>query len=174
MMAAPLRLRSRLLLGALAGMAGTAVMTAAMRRLHQRLPPDEQYPLPPREIAEALIRSSSDETVKDEATLAHFAFGAAGGAVLAAFAPAPSASAGAAAGVGIWTASYLGWIPALDILKPAAEHPTRRNALMIGVHLVWGTVTALTLRELTAARSTMLRNGPAQDRSQNVSADARR
>jgi hypothetical protein len=174
MTAAPLRLRSRLLLGALAGMPGTAAMTAALSRLHQRLPPDEQYPLPPREITEALIRSSSDETVKDQATLAHFAFGAAGGVLLAAIASAPSACAGAAAGAGIWTASYLGWIAALDILKPAVKHPDRRNALMIGVHLVWGPVTALTLRELTAARSTMLRKGPAQDRSENVSADAGR
>ena len=49
----------------------------------------------------------------------------------------------------------MGWIPALNLLEPATEHPARRNALMIAVHLVWGTATAEALRELAAARETI-------------------
>ena len=45
---------------------------------------------------------------------------------------------GIAFGLGVWTASYLGLLPALGILKPATQHPLRRNLLMIGAHVVWG------------------------------------
>ena len=38
---------NRLLLGALAGLAGTVAMTAAMRAMHRHLPSPERYPLPP-------------------------------------------------------------------------------------------------------------------------------
>jgi putative membrane protein len=31
-------------------------------------------------------------------------------------------------------------LAALGILKPATEHPPRRNALMIAAHLIWGAV----------------------------------
>jgi uncharacterized membrane protein YagU involved in acid resistance len=161
---APLALRSRLVIGAIAGVVGTAAMTAAMRRLHRQLSPEEQYPLPPREITEAVIGGAREETVRDQSTLAHFGFGAAAGALVAAVRPMPSVLSGALAGVGIWTASYLGWAPALGILEPATEHPARRNALMIGVHLVWGAATASTFREVAAARSTILPGGPLKDR----------
>jgi putative membrane protein len=39
--------------------------------------------------------------------------------------------------------SYLGLLPALGILRPATEHPERRNALMIVAHLIWGSITGL-------------------------------
>ena len=55
---------------------------------------------------------------------------------------------GAAYGSAVWACSYLGWIPALGILKPASEHPPARNVLMISVHFVWDATTAITLREL--------------------------
>src|SRR3546814_18504028 len=73
-------LGSRLLLGALAGMAGTAAMTAAMNRLHQRLPPKDRYPLPPREITERMLGSQSEAALKDKATAAHLGYGAVTGA----------------------------------------------------------------------------------------------
>jgi hypothetical protein len=34
----------------------------------------------------------------------------------------------------------------MHILKPATEHPARRNLLMIVVHLIWGASMALALR----------------------------
>jgi hypothetical protein len=46
---------SRILLGAIAGICGTALMTAAMRTLHRGLVDDARYPLPPREITERVL-----------------------------------------------------------------------------------------------------------------------
>lgn len=161
------RLRSRLLIGAIAGIAGTVAMTSAMARLHRRLPPSERYPLPPREIVETVAAKAGaaldDEAAKDATTAAHFAYGAAAGAAIAAATVRPGAGGGAAAGVAIWMASYLGWIPGTGILKPATLHPRGRNALMIGAHVVWGIATARAMSELVLARETMLRTGPLSD-----------
>ena len=157
-----MKLRSRLVIGAVAGIVGTMAMTSAMRRLHARLPRDERYPLTPREIVDAAA-SPPDEAARDLTTAAHFAYGAACGALLAAADPKPARRLGAAAGAAIWLASYMGWVPALNLLKPATEHPARRNALMIAVHLVWGTATAAALNELTAARETIFAGGEDRD-----------
>lgn len=167
-----MKLRSRLVIGAVAGIVGTMAMTSAMRRLHGRLPRDERYPLTPREIVDAAV-SPPDEAARDLTTAAHFAYGAACGALLAAADPKPGKRAGAAAGATIWLASYMGWIPALNLLEPATEHPARRNALMIAVHLVWGTATAEALRELAAARETIFAGGEDRDVPEDRSSGAR-
>jgi uncharacterized membrane protein YagU involved in acid resistance len=70
---------------------------------------------------------------------------------------------GAVGGLGIWLGSYLGWIPAASILKPATDHPRRRNLLMLAAHVVWGAATAAAMRELVAARETTLAEGPDKD-----------
>ena len=158
-----LRLSSRIILGALSGMAGTMAMTAAMGRLHRRLPEPQQYPLPPREITELVSDRGPDDAIKDAATAAHFFYGAAAGSLLAMARPRTGPAEGALFGAGIWAASYLGWIPAANILEPADRHPGKRTALMIAAHLIWGTVTALSLHELIVARATMLRAGPLRD-----------
>ena len=162
-----LKLSSRLLIGAVAGIVGTYAMTAAMNRLHRRLPKEERYPLTPREIidsaAEKVGAEPSGETAKDLTTLGHFAYGAACGSLIAAADPKPAKTAGAAAGVAIWLVSYMGWLPAVGLLKPATRHPARRNLLMLGVHLVWGAATAAAARELTATREQMMRDGPDKD-----------
>ena len=157
-----------MILGAVAGMAGTVAMTAAMGRLHRRLPEPQQYPLPPREITELVSGREPDDAIKDAAikdaaTAAHFFYGAAAGSLLAIARPRTGPAEGALFGAGIWAASYLGWIPAANILEPADRHPGKRTALMIAAHLIWGTVTALSLHELIVARATMLRAGPLRD-----------
>lgn len=161
------RLGSRLLIGAIAGLAGTLAMTAAMRRMHERLPADERYPLTPREIVDsAAARTGARPTAagaKDATTAAHFAYGAATGALLGAANVAMGPVSGALAGTGVWLASYMGWIPAADLLKPASRHPPRRNALMIAAHLVWGVATARAMRELVVARETIFDCGPDRD-----------
>ena len=160
-------LASRLLIGGIAGFVGTMAMTGAMRRAHAKLPPKERYPLTPREIvdstAEKASHELSDEAAKDLTLASHFAYGALCGALIAAMNPRMGPKSGAAAGVGVWLASYMGWIPAAGILKPATDHPPRRNALMIGVHLVWGATTAKAMRELVAARETIVAAGPDRD-----------
>ena len=162
-----LKLGTRLLIGGIAGVVGTLAMTAAMRRLHRRLPEKERYPLTPREIIDSgsqqLGMPLPNETAKDVTTAAHFAYGAACGALLAAMNPDPRKRTGAAAGVAVWLASYMGWIPAVGNLKPATQHPPRRNLLMIGVHLVWGAATASAIREIRLARETILERGPDKD-----------
>jgi len=161
------RLASRLVIGAIAGFVGAMAMTAAMRRLHRRLPDAERYPLTPREIVdrlgEQLDAPLADETAKDVTTAAHFLYGAAMGAVIAAMNPDPGKRSGALAGAAVWLASYMGWIPAVGTLEPATEHPARRNALMIGVHLVWGSTTAAAIRELRLARETIFAEGEDKD-----------
>lgn len=162
-----LKLGSRLLIGGIAGLVGTMAMTAAMRRLHRRLPAEERYPLTPREIVDSGSKQVglplAGEVAKDVTTAAHFAYGVAMGAMIAAMNPDPKKRTGAAAGAAIWLASYMGWIPAVGLLEPATKHPARRNLLMIGVHLVWGSATAGAMRELKAARETIFRDGPDRD-----------
>jgi hypothetical protein len=161
---APLPLRSRLLVGAIAGFAATVAMTAAMNRLHPRLPGAERYPLPPREITERLLpQLRRDEVIKDAATAAHHLYGAATGALIAAASPTIGPLHGSAAGVTVWAASYFGWVPAAGILRGAHRQPARRSGLMIAAHLVWGAVTALSIRELIDARASTLRAGPLRD-----------
>lgn len=153
---------SRLVIGAVAGFVGTMAMTAAMRRLHARLPARQRYPLTPREIVDSTL-APPGEAAKDLTIAAHFAYGAATGALLAAADPKVGRFTGAMAGAGVWLASYMGWIPVFGVLKPATDHPPRRNLLMIAVHLVWGWSTAEAMRELVAARETIFDDGPDRD-----------
>lgn len=162
-----LKLGTRLLIGGIAGFVGTMAMTSAMRRLHAKLPERERYPLTPREIvdsgSEQLRILLAEEAAKDVTTAAHFAYGALTGAMLAAMNPDPRKRTGAAFGAAVWLASYMGWIPAVGTLEAATRHPARRNALMIAVHLVWGTTTAAAIRELKLARETILAGGEDRD-----------
>ena len=162
-----LPITSRMLIGAVAGLVGTMAMTAAMRRLHQRLPEPERYPLPPREIVDsAALQAGSSlggEAAKDVTTAAHFAYGAASGALLGVANVMVGPVSGGMAGVGVWLASYMGWLPGARILKPATEHPPRRNLVMLAAHVVWGVATARGMRELVAARAEMLADGRDRD-----------
>ena len=157
-----MRLGSRLIVGALAGIVGTMAMTSAMRRLHARLPEEERYPLTPREIVDSAA-APAEEAGRELTTLSHFAYGAACGALVAAANPRPGVREGAAAGIAVWLGSYMGWIPAVRLLKPATRHPARRNQLMIGVHIVWGAATAKAIREIADAQETIFAGGDDRD-----------
>jgi uncharacterized membrane protein YagU involved in acid resistance len=135
--------------GALAGLAATVPMTGVMEVLHRRLPPQERYPLPPREISDKVMEEAGIDNHLDEqerknlALLSHFAYGATVGALygpLSRVSPLPPVLSGVAYGLCVWAGSYLGLLPALGILRPATEHPPRRTALMIAAHVVWGSV----------------------------------
>jgi uncharacterized membrane protein YagU involved in acid resistance len=170
---------NRLLLGALAGIAGTFAMTAATRAMHRRLPAGERYPLPPREIIEGMLpvpaKRALDEEARQSITLAaHFGYGAATGALYALLRPRGTVLPGAAYGLLVWTVSYFGIMPALRILRPAHDHPPRRNWLMILAHLVWGSTMASTLRELKLAEQEVFASDFAPDRIPSKSAEARR
>ena len=166
---------TRVARAAAAGVVATLPMTLVMVALHRRLPTREQYPLPPRlitdEITTEVDRATGlvpplPEGARVAATLvAHFAYGGVTGAPYglapaASSAPA-SALRGAGYGLGVWTASYLGWLPALGIMPPATSQPARRSGLMIAAHLVWGsTLAVLTdLPDSASSRRTRMR-GP--------------
>ena len=143
---------NKYLIGATAGFVATAAMTAAMGAMFKRLPREQRYPLPPREITTALTRRAglaehlSERQHRHAALASHFAFGAAAGALYAPVAIRsgfPPAAGGIGYGLLIWAGSYLGWVPALGILRPATEWPAERNALMVAAHVVWGLVTGL-------------------------------
>jgi hypothetical protein len=155
-------LKGRLIAGAVGGIVGTAFMTMAMRRLHAGLPAEERYPLPPREITERTLPASEEAALEQLSLASHMGFGAAAGSLMAA-SRVLGPVGGSAWGVGVWLVSYLGWAPALGILRPATAHPIRRNLLMVAVHLVWGSVTALTAREMLAAQKTILADGALKD-----------
>jgi hypothetical protein len=153
----------RIIYGVLAGVAATVAMTAAMRRLHRHLPAADQYPVPPREIVQGVTGSDSPAGRADEGEssyltmIAHFAYGGATGALFALQGDrAPLTGIGY--GVGVWAASYLGWIPAARILVPATRHPMERNVMMIAAHAVWGAVLAAGLREIEEAERSAFRH----------------
>lgn len=158
-----LGLGSRLVIGGIAGFVATMAMTAAMRRLHARLPEKERYPLPPRELVDRAA-APPPSAAPDLTLVAHFAYGAGCGALLAAMNPRPARASGALAGGAIWLTSYMGWVPAFGLLAPATRHPLRRNAAMLAAHLSWGWSTAAAIRELGDARTTIFAAGPAKDR----------
>lgn len=145
----------RLLRGAAAGMIATAPMSAVMLGWHRKLPWWQQGPLPPSTLTSRVLRAVGLKKLENEAHgpltwISHFGYGAAGGALfplaesLLRPLPAPILAKGMLYGLLIWTGSYLGWIPAVNLLEPATEHPKERNLLMIVAHFVWGgTLAAL-------------------------------
>jgi hypothetical protein len=130
---------NRLLLGALAGIAGTFAMTG-------HAPPvaaSGATPLPPREIIDGVLPAPAKRTLEEQgrqsATLvAHFGYCAATGALYALLRPRGIILPGAAYGLLVWSVSYFGIMPDLRTY----DHPLRRNWLMIVAHLVWGSTMA--------------------------------
>jgi hypothetical protein len=153
---------NRVLLGALAGLAATGPMTLAMKLMHEQLPREERYPLPPRQVTEGLAEKAGvnerlEEGEREAATwFSHFAYGAACGALYGAVSgeeiDGHPLLAGVGFGLAVWAVSYLGWLPAAGVLSPATEHPARRNALMIAAHVVWGATTGAAVGRLSDGR----------------------
>ncbi len=145
--------------GAAAGLLATVPMTIVMEALHPRLPGEPPRPLPPREITEAAVvkagvsRHVSERDVQNLTLAAHFGYGALCGAVFGLVAPrhpAAAVSSGMLFGLGVWTGSYLGWLPAAGLRHSPRYDPVVRSSLMIGAHVVWGMAAGL----LTAGWST--------------------
>jgi len=141
-------------LGALAGLSATVVMTEVMSRMHRRLPPSDRYALPPRELTQRCWPGGhclGEEQLQIRSLTAHFGYGALAGAVMALVWPRSDPGRGGVFGVLVWAVSYLGWAPLTGLLQPATRNPPRRNVLMITVHVVWGAATALARRSLERA-----------------------
>jgi len=130
----------------LAGLISTTAMTAVMQVLFRRLPPDEQYPLPPEEIATVAEVKVLGKTLNSSQHMAwtlfsHFGYGitlAGVYSLLAERLPFTPIINGVLYGLSVWVGSYLGWLPAFRILRPATEFPASRRRLMIIAHVIWG------------------------------------
>lgn len=153
----------RLIFGTLAGITATTAMTCFMRLAFDRLPKQQNYPLPPRELTDVVAQKGghSYPGKAKQTVVAHFIYGAVAGAVFP-FGSKICAS-GAVYGVLVWCISYLGWIPAMRLLKPAAEHPPSRNLLMIAAHLVWGVTLELGYQEISKSTAKQFASGDNRD-----------
>ena len=133
--------------GMAAGMAATGAMSVPMMVAGRIGAMGGQ---PPEKVAEhALGRAGAGETSEREqnvaASLAHLAFGAGAGGVFSLAhrrlsLPMPTVVQGVAFGVGVWAASYKGWMPALGILPPAEHDQPGRRRTMVLAHVVFGAV----------------------------------
>lgn len=148
----------KLVKGAVAGFVATAPMSVSMLIGWTLLPKREKYHLPPRLITEEITervgikdRMSEDELV-GLTIVSHFGYGALFGAIYALFdarLPLHSSLKGAIMGLAVWAGSYLGWLPAMGILRPATRYPGRRNLMMIVAHVLWGVTLGEVTRKLT-------------------------
>lgn len=136
--------------GALAGTLATAPMTISMALMRRFLPWWQQSPLPPHKVTSETLDAAGMQPIDaqhhNKATLVgHFGYGAVTGTLypLVAKLPLPTMLKSVLYGVGVWAASYMGWLPAAGLLKAASKRPMARNALMVAAHAVWGLVTGI-------------------------------
>lgn len=137
-----------LIAGAAAGAAATVPMTMFWEVMHRRLDGEPPRPLPPREVAEALavkagVNRQLDEVQMERLAMAlHVGYGTLTGALFGCIAPRREAVRGIAAGMlfglGVWTASYLGWLPATGVRHSPRWDQPARTKLIVASHLVWG------------------------------------
>jgi len=86
---------------------------------------------------------------------AHLGYGAVSGVVYALVRPAlpgPEPVAGAIFGSAVWGVSYLGYLPILNLYPSPVDDATRRSAVMIFAHAIFGVVLAAMNRRLGGRR----------------------
>lgn len=135
--------------GALAGFLASGPMTYALMSLFKKLDAPEKSPLPPATITNDVFKLMNLQLGKKAivpATMtAHFGYGTVMAIPYSMFfskLPVPKVVKGSAFGLAVWGASYLGLNPMLGLRSQASRMPWRRNAMMIGAHIVWGTGVA--------------------------------
>jgi hypothetical protein len=148
------------LAGAGAGLAATVAMSGLMigaRRagLMHRHPPEE---IVERSVERATGQHLSGTERRTAASAAHLAFGAAFGALFAgawsaARPAAPAALVGILYGTAIWAASYLGWLPALELTPPGPADQRRRPLVMVAAHWLYGGVLGAAVDRIGVPRS---------------------
>ena len=143
--------------GAIGGLAGTLVMSAAMAAT--RLTGTMRVEVPPRKIsgnfeAAAGIRDDLSREEFEASWIAqHLAYGTGGGVAYAVAErklgfPRPGV-AGPLFGVSLWAVSYAGWLPAAGLYPAPTEDNPGRMGPMIFHHLIYGATTAIVARLLS-------------------------
>ena len=143
-----------MLTGAVAGTVATVPMTIFWEAMHERMPGEPPRPLPPREVAEALAvktgasRHLTEQQVEWLSLALHFGYGAFTGALFGTIAPrriGAGMAAGMVFGLGVWSASYFGWLPATGVRHSPRYDVPARTQLIMASHLVWGAAAGLLL-----------------------------
>lgn len=153
-------MRERILRGMLAGLAGTAAMTAMMRLVGPRVMPKGMLPEQffPEQIVECLeARMGQPEALGERQTKAaalvlHFGYGSAMGAAYSALAERlqgiPQPLRGVAYGVMIWAVGFEGWGPASGLLDRTTSKPPKKWVAPIMAHVIYGLATTNAYRML--------------------------
>jgi uncharacterized membrane protein YagU involved in acid resistance len=161
--------------GALAGLLAAIPMGLVMIGLNRALPARKRHwytrwtSLPPKQITNRLFRRAGLPRGTTQATnrwdpvtwLAHMGYGAATASVyplVTRTLPIPGVLRGMLFALGVWAASYMGWLPAAKILPPATQQPARRNTVMILSHLVWGLLIGLLANRFSQRLENRLEN----------------
>jgi uncharacterized membrane protein YagU involved in acid resistance len=121
-------------------------MTLAMEALRAAMSREHHRRMPPREIVDRTVDSSGagDEVDRTDrivlTTIAHFAFGAAAGAVYGATLGSRRSSAlkGMVYGIAVWALAYGVGLPSLGLHPSAADDTEERNVTLVASHVVWG------------------------------------
>jgi hypothetical protein len=61
----------------------------------------------------------------------------------------PASLAGVGYATGIWSASYLGWVPALGLMPPAEQDDRSRQTVLLVAHWVYGVILGTVVERLT-------------------------
>ncbi len=148
----------KLLTGALAGVAGTVVMSAFMAAAQRAGALGEP---PPKKLVRRTINRLGFGTPKPvplgvATAIAHLGFGASMGALFGVLPrasrepllPDSPAARGALFGLAVWATSYAGWIPKLGLMpSPENDRPGRPTSMVLA-HLIYGAVLGRAFRSL--------------------------
>jgi len=123
--------------GAASGLVATAAMSVFLIGAQRAGLLGKQ---PPLIIVESMAPELPEEESRPTSVAAHVGYGVAGGVMyrlLTRLVPGGTAS-GVAFGLGVWAASYEGWLPALGILPPAHRDRPGRRWTMVVAHVIYG------------------------------------
>jgi hypothetical protein len=155
-------LSKRLMLGAVAGLAGTSMLqglrTASQRYLPATMPPIRMEPgafmveKVERTVPNRIAARTPALAEQAAAKLLAIGYGLTAGTLYAASRPGQTETSlltdGLVIGVGTWAAGYLGWLPGFGLMAPVSQQGLKEALGPVGRHVLFGIVTAATYRKL--------------------------
>jgi XapX domain-containing protein len=134
--------------GTVAGAGATTLMTGFMKGSqwvgYYR---DE---IPPEKVTKGILRQAGAGSAVDEeheqnllATIGHWGFGMAAGALFGVLhtilrLPIPAPVHGTIFGLLVWLVSYMGWIPAANLIPPPTQQQREKARMPFYAHIVFG------------------------------------
>lgn len=142
--------------GIWAGILATGPMTLALFSLQKRMPERQKSPLPPATLTNQITGSRSP----DLTMISHFGYGIGTALIYSLLTRKESQRPlmrGTLFGLGVWGASYFGWIPFFGFRARGTNLLLKRNAMMIFAHAVWGLALGSAHAHLREEGNQMLR-----------------